>query len=196
MPQTLPTVLINSPETGDHFALRVDNRGGLVACVEHLLDTGRRGIVHLAGAAGNIDAEERAQAYLATMAARAPGLPVRVLHGDFGEGSGAQLTRELIAQGVAFDAIVAGNDMMALGALTALREAGIAVPDQVAVTGFDDVPLARYLGLTTVRVDIVAMGERAVDALTAIIAGKADAPRTTTELSETRLITRTTTLGS
>lgn len=195
LPQTLPTVLINSPETEAHFALRLDNRSGLVACVEHLLGSGRRAIVHLAGAPGNIDAEERKQAYLATMAARAPDLPVRVLDGDFGEGSGEALTRQLIAEGAACDAIVAGNDMMALGALTALRDAGIAVPDQVAVTGFDDVPLARYLGLTTVQVDIVGMGERAVEALIAIIGGKQDAPGAITELSETRFIARTTTQG-
>lgn len=196
LPQSLPTVLINSPGTEDHFALRVDNRSGLVACVAHLLADGRRGIVHLAGAAGNINAEERIDAYRATMAARAPDLPVRVLQGDFGEASGELLTRQLIAAGEPFDAIVAANDMMALGALTALRDAGISVPAQVAVTGFDDVTLARHLGLTTVRVDIVAMGERAVEALTAMIAADDDAPGAITELSETRLIIRTTSRGA
>ena len=96
------------------------------------------------------------------MASLAPDLPVRVIDGDFREDSGDRAVRQLIAEGQNFDAIFAANDMMALGALTALAEAGVDVPGKVAVAGFDDVPLARYLKLTTMRVDMAGIGANAV----------------------------------
>jgi LacI family transcriptional regulator len=68
----------------------------------------------------------------------------------------------LLSRGDEFDAVFAANDNMAIGALQALRDAGIDVPGEVAVAGFDDIPLARHLGLTTVRVRIAELGERAI----------------------------------
>ena len=162
LPGGMPAVLVNSPNEAGRHALRVDNEGGARAMVSHLLDTGRRQIVHIAGVAGNRDAEERRQGYLDAMASLAPDLPVRVIDGDFREDSGDRAVRQLIAEGQNFDAIFAANDMMALGALTALAEAGVDVPGKVAVAGFDDVPLARYLKLTTMRVDMAGIGANAV----------------------------------
>lgn len=157
LPERLPTVLINSHPIAGRTALRVDNHGGAMAMTEHLLASGRRRIVHVAGAADNIDARERVAGYRAALA----GAEARVIPGDFHEEAGAEAVRVLLADGAPFDAIFAANDQMAFGALTALREAGIAVPDAVAVAGFDDVPLARHLGLTTIRIDIAQMGARA-----------------------------------
>ena len=62
--------------------------------------------------------------------------------------------------------------MMAIGALVALRDAGLKVPDQVAVAGFDDVPLATHLSLTTVRVRIAELGERAIERLIGMLEGE------------------------
>jgi len=191
LPQGLPVVLVNSPGNRGHHALRIDNAGGVAAMVQHLLETGRRTIVHFGGARQNFDAFERQQAYRDAMAQLAPDLPVRVLEGTFDDASGAALTRRLIDEGLPVDAILAGNDMMALGALTTLRDAGVAVPDRVAVAGFDDVPLAHYLDLSTISVDIVGLGMRAVEVLLATMAGDAAPPRT--ELSKTRLVLRGTT---
>ena len=191
LPRGLPAVLVNSPGNTGHPALRIDNTTGVTAMVRHLVDTGRRAIVHLGGMSANIDACERAGAYRAAMAAYAPGLPVRVIEGNFDEDSGAELTRQLIAEGMPADAIIAGNDMMALGALYTLREAGIAVPEQVAVGGFDGVPLAHYLDLTTVSVDIVGLGRRAVERLLDTLSGQIG--DTETELCNTRLVIRATT---
>ena len=191
LPAGLPVVLINSPGGQDHHALRADNIGGVRAMVRHLLESGRRTIVHFGGARQNFDAMERQRAYREAMAALAPDLPVRVLEGTFDDASGAALTRRLIDEGLPVDAILAGNDMMALGALTTLREAGVAVPDRVAVAGFDDIPLAHFLDLTTVKVDIVGMGMRAVELLLAQMSGEAGPPAT--ELSKTRLVRRGTT---
>jgi LacI family transcriptional regulator len=80
----------------------------------------------------------------------------------------------LIDTGQNFDAIFAGNDMMAIGALETLRERGFKVPEDVAVVGFDDVPLASHLGLTTVRVRIAELGERAIERLIRMLEGEED----------------------
>ena len=186
-----PVVLINSPGGQDHPALRIDNVGGMTAMVAHLLETGRRSIVHLSGKLENIDAYERQLAYRQAMARLAPDLPVRVLEGNFDEASGEALTQQLLAEGLPADAILAANDMMALGALQTLRSAKIAVPDRVAVAGFDDVPLARYLDLTTVAVDIAGLGARAVEILVDAISGVPSGVRT--EFCDTRLVPRATT---
>jgi LacI family transcriptional regulator len=70
---------------------------------------------------------------------------------------------------VLFDAIFAANDNMAIGALDALRKAGVRVPEDVAVAGFDDIPLAKHVGLTTVRVRIAELGERSLERLMAVL---------------------------
>jgi LacI family transcriptional regulator len=95
-----------------------------------------------------------------------------VVEGDFREGSGAVVGECVAAGTLEADAIFAGNDMMAIGALMALKRRGISVPGQVAVAGFDDIPLARLVSpsLTSVAIDIAAMGARAVAQLAARIA--------------------------
>lgn len=172
LPAAMPAVLVNSPPQPGRDGLRFDNRAGVEAMVRHLLARGRRRIVHLTGPAHNLDAQERLCAVRETMAALAPDLPLRIVAGDFQEETGARVAHELLAAGEPFDAIFAANDSMALGALLALREAGVAVPGQVAIAGFDDVPPARYLGMTTLRVPLAEIGERAVAAL----AARLDAP--------------------
>ncbi|KQT31816.1 LacI family transcriptional regulator [Sphingomonas sp. Leaf412] len=161
LPPGLPTVLINAADGGGRPLLRVDNATGIAAAMRHLAQTGRRAPVHVAGPDANIDGRERRAAYVAAMARHFPDAPVRVVAGDFTEEAGARAVAELRA-GAPFDAVVAANDMMALGALHALRDGGVDVPRDVAVTGFDDVPLARYLSLTTVHVDLIGLGSRAV----------------------------------
>jgi LacI family transcriptional regulator len=68
----------------------------------------------------------------------------------------------LLASGIEFDAVFAANDNMAIGAIEALRSAGKSIPGDVAVVGFDDIPLARHLSITTVRVRIAELGKRAL----------------------------------
>jgi LacI family transcriptional regulator len=191
LPPGLPAVLVNSPVEAGLHSLRIDNRGGVMLMVRHLLARGARNIVHIAGLAGNLDAEERAAAYREAMASLAPELPVTVLQGDFTDDSGERLVQQLLAQGSEFDAVFAANDMMALGALQALRTIGVGVPEQVAIAGFDDVPLARYLGLSTLRVDIAGIGERAVARLVSELDGKA--PPSTQEDYVPALMARATT---
>ena len=170
LPGTLPTVLINCPSPiGPWPSLRIDNRAGAAAMVRHLIENGYRHIVHLSGPQNNADARERAEGFREEM--QRLGREPRIMEGNFSEEAGEEAARAIIASGEPCDAIFAANDMMALGCLHALRSAGKRVPEDIAVAGFDDVPLARYLALTTVRVRIAEMGERAVARLIGLLEG-------------------------
>jgi LacI family transcriptional regulator len=170
LPSGIRAMLINSRDrTGAHPTIRLDNQAGVRAVVEHLAALGRKRLVHIAGPAENIDAQERASAF--RDAARALNLDFEVLIGDFQGPSGEAAIHTLLSCGDKFDGVFAANDNMAIGALQALRDAGIDVPGEVAVAGFDDIPLARHLGLTTVRVRIAELGERAIAALLDNLAG-------------------------
>lgn len=192
---SLPTVLINSQSGLDGAAvLRVDNHGGAVAMVEHLVASGHRSIAFIAGPADNFDAHERLRGYRDALARLLPGTPEWVLQGDFDEASGHRAGRELIDSSRRPDAVFAANDMMALGCLFAFAHDGLRVPDDIAVAGFDDIPLARYVhpALTTIRVNIAELGARAARLLIAQIAGEAadEAPASSSDLLETGLIVR------
>jgi LacI family transcriptional regulator len=164
LPKGLPSILINTREdSGQHPSIHLDNAGGVRAVVDHLASLGRKRLVHIAGPATNIDAQERESAFRAAVSDH--GLSGVVVVGDFEMESGEAAIRELLKQGTEFDAIFAANDNMAIGALEALRSAGKTVPADVAVVGFDDIPLARHLGITTVRVRIAELGERAIQRL-------------------------------
>lgn len=174
LPGGTPAILVNSRvKVGGRPAIRLDNAAGARAVAEHLVAIGRRRIVHITGPLGNIDAEERATAFNEALA-RHPSVQSESVEGNFYEESGRAAVSALIAGGHRFDAIFAANDMMAIGALDAVRRGGLRVPDDVAIAGFDDVPLASHLGLTTVRVRIAELGERAIERLTAILEGQED----------------------
>ena len=161
IPSLLPSIMINTRSFDPaHGSIHLDNAAGVEALVSHLAALGRRRLVHIAGPVGNIDADQRAAAF--GEACSAAGLECVVLQGDFEEESGARAIADLIRDQVRFDAIFAANDNMAIGALQELRSNGISVPGDVAVAGFDDIPLARHLSLTTIRVRIAELGERAV----------------------------------
>ncbi|HWU76051.1 MAG TPA: LacI family DNA-binding transcriptional regulator [Rhodanobacter sp.] len=172
LPKALPVVLLNSAvKNPAYHVLNVDNHAGAVAMVRHLLQTGHADVAFIAGPEGNFDARQREQGYRAAMAKHAPAAPVNVLAGDFSEESGYRAGRELLAQKVRPRAVFAANDMMAVGCLTALKEAGIRVPQDIALAGFDDIPITRYVtpALTTVRVRIVDLGRDALEHLAELL---------------------------
>ena len=191
LPGGTPAVLINTRDAvGGYPAVRLDNPAGARAVAQHLVDLGRKRIVHIAGATGNVEAQERADAFRSALEAQ-DGVSVELVQGDFSEESGEAGIGALLKAGQTFDAVFAANDMMAIGALQALRRAGLRVPEDVAVVGFDDVPLARHLGLTTVRVRIAELGERALDRLVSVLAGEEDSNGR--ELHMPELVIRSTT---
>jgi LacI family transcriptional regulator len=166
LPDGLPTVILNTaPTIGAAAAVTVDNMGGTRLVVHHLAALGHRMVAFVCGPSHNADAAARLRGYRTAM--RAAGLTVDesfVLRGDFTEQGGWQAARELIASdGPRPTALFAANDAMAVGALLALHEAGVDVPGDISVVGFDDIPIARYVtpSLTTVRVAIDVLGTRA-----------------------------------
>lgn len=186
----LPAVLVNCAGGDDGKpAIHFDNEAGASAMVDHLVERGFRDIVHIAGPEGNIDAGERAQGYRATMLRH--GLTPLILPGDFSEEAGEAAARMIVEGGIACDAVFAANDMMAIGCLHMLRSMGRQVPGEIAMAGFDDVPLARYLALSTVRVRIADIGARAVTRLVDMLEGKPDAAGS--ELTTPDLVIRATT---
>ena len=160
-----PVVVLNCAVKGDPLdAIVVANFEGARAMVRHLIALGHRRVALITGAERNFDALERRRGYRAALREAGIALvPAWEVAGDFSEGSGHRAARELLRAEPAPTAIFASNDAMAIGALSALREAGHRIPEDVAVAGFDDIPMARYMNpsLSTVHVDISALGERA-----------------------------------
>lgn len=154
----------------------VDNLGGVATAVRHLLATGRHRIATIAGPQEIVAGIDRLRGYRATL--RAAGLPEQIEVGDFTRESGARAMRRLIAEDPGLDAVVAGSDMMAYGALEVLRASGRRVPDDVAVIGFDDVEISRYTEpqLTTVRQPIVEIGRTMARQILGLVEGRADVP--------------------
>ncbi|MDE2154728.1 MAG: LacI family DNA-binding transcriptional regulator [Xanthomonadaceae bacterium] len=170
LPKALPVVLINSAvKSKAYTVLNVDNFAGASAMVQHLLAAGHSSVAFIAGPASNFDAQQREEGYRAAMASRAPSAPIHIVAGDFTEESGYRAGRELLAQETRPRAVFAANDMMAVGCLTAFKEAGLHVPQDIALAGFDDIPVARYVTppLSTVRVRIVDLGRLALEQLVA-----------------------------
>ncbi|MBO1330913.1 LacI family DNA-binding transcriptional regulator [Streptomyces sp. VRA16 Mangrove soil] len=145
--------------------IEYDNEGGAHALVAHLLGRGHRRVLFLGGAPENTTLQGRERGYVA--AHRAFGLepdPALRLPGDFTRDSGHRLMRRALADKLDFSAVFAATDMVAAGALTALHEAGLSVPGDVSLVGYDDVPVARDLfpALTTVHVPYEELGRLAV----------------------------------
>lgn len=165
-------VLLNSPGGGRCDSIAVDNFAGAYQAVKHMLDLGRRRIAHIAGPDGNIEAERRRAGYLAALASGSD-LKPEIFPGDFSERAGAEAGRAIAAQANRIDAVFSANDIMALSCLAALTEAGVRTPEDIALVGFDDIPLARFVSppLTTVSVSIAEIGRSALERIVRRIEG-------------------------
>lgn len=176
LPDNLPIALMNAgPGHGQYDVVNIDNYGGARAMTEHLIRIGHRDIRMIGGAGHNRDARERQRGFEDALTAA---VIVRraswVVPGDFTEPAGARAAQQLLAQPARPTAIFAANDAMAVGALSHVKQAGLRVPEDVAVVGFDDIPIAAFLDppLTTVRVSIADVSNMvAVRLFTSIRAG-------------------------
>lgn len=159
LPSGFPLVLLNSIAGAAH-AITIDNYGGARAVMVHLRQLGHRRIAFVKGPDENADAVERLRGY------RDAASEATEIEGDFTEAAGFAAGRRMLASRMP-EALFAANDAMAIGALSALREGGVRVPEDVALVGFDDIPISRYLTppLTTVKVDLAELGRRAFDML-------------------------------
>ncbi len=175
----VPVVMVG-PERLDGSRLRsvaVDQDTGARLATRHLLDLGHTHVVHLAGPTDWLDARSRLRGWHDELAAAGvvPGEPIA---GDWSAGRGYQVGRALVAGGDLPTAVFAANDQLALGLLRALAEAGVRVPDDVSVVGFDDVDGSAhfYPPLTTVRQGFGELGRRCLELLLATIAGEPAEP--------------------
>jgi len=156
-------------------ALAVNDRSAMRLVVEHVISHDRRRIAFLTGPSTSEEARQRYQAYLDCLDHHEiPFDPSLVADGNFDISEGKLAMEAILAGGTAFDAVVASNDNMALGAAEVLLERGIRVPHQVVLGGFDDMPIARLTNppLTTVRQPLQRLGERAVDCLLRQLSGE------------------------
>jgi DNA-binding LacI/PurR family transcriptional regulator len=139
----------------------VDNRDGARQAVEHLLLRGRRRIAIIAGPPDLPAAADRLVGWRAAM--EAAGLAGPIAYGDFSSHSGAHAMGWLLNRAPRLDGVFVASDVMAVGAMQALRRFGLRVPDDVAVVGFDDAPLAARAELTTIRQPVEELGAVAAE---------------------------------
>ncbi|HEX4816481.1 MAG TPA: LacI family DNA-binding transcriptional regulator [Nonomuraea sp.] len=169
----VPTVLGGRPVGLDPFSyVDMDNRAGARQAVKHLLGLGRTAIATIAGSQDMGVGVDRLSGYRDALLPT--GLPELVAYGDFSERSGATAMAELLERHPGLDAVFAASDPMALGAMRVLKAAGRAIPDDVAVIGFDDSKAAQSADppLTTVHQPTEAMGRQMAQLLVARINGE------------------------
>lgn len=176
----LPLVLCGRPVDGADTVTYVDadNIDGAQQAVTHLLHTGRTAIATIAGPPDMSPGIDRLLGYKKAMTAVGTPDPGMIAYGDFTRRSGEHALYRLIDHRPGLDAVFVASDLMAAGALHALRRLGRRVPDDVAVIGFDDLPLSQHTEptLSTVRQPVDTMGARMVHELLAQITTKDRTP--------------------
>jgi LacI family transcriptional regulator len=173
-----PVVLLHQtpPKTLKIPVITVENQSGAKKIVDHLIETHHcRRIVFLQGPEGHEDSKWREKGYREALQSHGLTFDASlVAGGGFNRDEARQTVEQILLDGLKFDAIFAGDDDSAVGVYQALRQAGRKIPEEIAVTGFDDQGFASTLtpALTTVRVPIEQVGREAVHHLTRIIRGE------------------------
>lgn len=166
----LPLVLLNRAlQDAEIDAVVPDDRGGIDLAVAHLTELGHERIAHLAGPGTTSSGRWRREGFRSAMKRRGLAVPPGLVHTarGFTEQAGHEATGTLLDGNVAFTAIVAANDLLALGAYSALAERGLQCPRDVSVVGFNDMPFADRFAppLTTVHIPHHELGARAAELL-------------------------------
>jgi DNA-binding LacI/PurR family transcriptional regulator len=190
---SIPVVAAASAPRRSPLIVSIDQYRGARSAVRHLAELGHQQILHLAGPPSAPDATERTRGWRDELAAHRLGA-VEPRYGDWSAASGYRIGSDLdVPPG---SAIFVANDNMSIGVLSALRERGIRVPEDVSIVGFDDVPEAGYLypALTTVRQDFASLGELIMQKVLIAV----EEPHTVTEDTPlpTHLIVRQSTLAA
>jgi DNA-binding LacI/PurR family transcriptional regulator len=173
--QHVPAVLIaRAPDGMEIDAVLVDNHRGAREATEHLLRLGHQRIAFIGGPAAVSPVKERQAGYRDALGGAGIRVdPTLIADGPFRADGGAMAVSELLRRGVRFTAVVAGNDLMAIGAMEELRRRGRRLPEDVAIVGFDDITFASLVEppLTTVAQPTYRMGSLAMERLLELIAG-------------------------
>lgn len=163
--ESTPMILVNRlvPELAEQ-CVYLDNEAGGFLATEHLLEQGHRRIACITGPLYKADARERLAGYRRALSAAGVAFDEQlVVEGDFMEPGGEVAVTSLLQRKVDFSAVVVGNDLMAIGAYNGFKQAGMRIPEDVSLVGYDDVLMAGYLepALTTVRVPVAEFGSEA-----------------------------------
>lgn len=164
-----------SRAAGDHPSATCDDVKGGRLVGQHLADTGRRDVAVVAGLEFASTARNRTNGCIAALAENGiPVPPERVVYTGFDPAGGRAAAEQILAHGPVPDAIFATNDFAAIGAFGVLRDKGIRVPDDVALVGYNDTPLAEggAVPLTTIRSPMHEMGRQGVRLLLEVLAGR------------------------
>lgn len=166
----VPFVQIGAKLGADIPSVIYDQAQGARLATQHLIDLGHRAIAEISGPLVNYDAQGRHEGWLKTLEDNRIE-PVASIEGNFNIEGGYAAMQNLLDEGVYFTAVFVGNDSMAMGAHTALRERGLRVPDDISLVSFDDIPEAAHFvpGLTTVQQDFHRMGRLATEFLVSMI---------------------------
>jgi LacI family transcriptional regulator len=175
--RNLPIVMLHrSPPAGLPIPkVMFENRQGAFEIVNHLIEIGRKRIVYLKGPEGNEDSRQREMGY--RQALQNAGIEEDeslIGRGGFAANQAADAIRQLLLDGVEFDAVFCGDDTASIGVMDALRENGLSIPENVALVGFNDDYMSQYItpALTTVRAPIHRSGFEAAQKLLDLIEGK------------------------
>jgi DNA-binding LacI/PurR family transcriptional regulator len=168
----VPLVAVEAGPDDGVAVVAVDQVAGAVSATQHLLDLGHETVWHISGPPNFIESRQRREGWRTTLEKAGAELPEPVA-GDWSPAAGYDLGRRL-SRDPAVTAVFVANDQMALGLLRAAHEAGRAVPGELSVVGFDDIPEASFFlpPLTTVRQHFGELGRRALDALVGLIHGR------------------------
>lgn len=149
-------------------AVIVDNREGAIIAINHLLSFGHKKIAHIQGLPKNKASDFRLEGYKTALMDKGINInPKLIKIGDFSPSSGYTVMKELLQEGEEFTAVFSCNDQMAIGAIKAIREAGLKVPEDIAIIGFDNIPMSTLINpaLTTINVPKYRIGADAAKVL-------------------------------
>lgn len=170
-----PILVINRRlRVNQTYCIYSDQHAGSVTAVSHLLNQGHRDIAFITGSLDSPTGVERLSGYRAALAAQSIDAdPARIVSGRWTAQSGMEAVDTLLARGISFSALVASNDEMAIGAIKRLTACRIAVPDQVSVIGFDDIPLAPYItpSLSSMKLPVTEMINETIHRLLTMLDG-------------------------
>lgn len=177
----IPLVVVGRPPRGVHVDhVDADNRGGARLAVEHLLEGGRRRIATITGPADMVAGIDRLAGYHdALREAGVPADDALIAPGDFTHAGGIAAMERLLASGAEIDAVFCASDLMAVAALSVIQASGRTVPDDIAIVGYDDAPIATTTRpeLTSIRQPVEEMGREMVNLLADSIERSARVPR-------------------
>jgi LacI family transcriptional regulator len=169
LPKSLPIVLLNCQvDDVSYDSLNINNYYGAYQMVSHLISHGHKSISIIKGPVSNHDAEERLRGYRQALSDGKTQFDSELEYlGDFSEASGYDAAMAILKKKTRPTAIFAANDSMVIGALSAIQEAGVQVPEEIALAGFDDIPIVQFVkpSLSSVRVSINDLGVLAVNRL-------------------------------